>query len=118
MSLQIVYIKKKNTEGEERILLLAGADLNLNDYAIIDSTYENGAKSNLLRHFYRFPDFTLKKGQYVLLCTGEGEDGTGKYNGVHFCRRVFWGLKKPILNDNQIESIEVLKVETISIKKV
>jgi len=119
MSLEIVYINnEEDAKIKEGILLIAKDDLNLKDFALVDNTFKNSKTSNVLRHFFKFPEYPLNKGQYVLLFTGIGDDHNGVYKDKHFCRKIFWGLKKSILNDDEIESIEVLKVSTIDKKRI
>jgi hypothetical protein len=98
-------------------MFIAEEDLLLSNYAVIDTTYNNGQVSNLNRNFYRFPTKIVKKGEYVILYTQKGKDFLGKTNMGLICHYFYWGLAKEILNNNEVESIQVLKVQTVSTKK-
>lgn len=117
--LKIIKVQKEGTENDEYILLQAEAELNLKDYAVVDRTYgKDGKVSNIHRHFFRFTSHILKKGDHVALFTKKGIDTEGKLKDKSYCRFVYWNFDKPVLNDSQIESIEVLKVSTVNTKKV
>ena len=117
--LKINNIQKKGDQDDEYIVFKAESDLNLKDYAVVDRTYtKSGKVSNIHRHYFRFPDFALKKGQYVALFTKKGTDRDGTVGSGAFCRFVYWNFDKPILNDSEVESIQLLKVSTIETKKL
>ncbi|MYY44357.1 MULTISPECIES: hypothetical protein [Weeksellaceae] len=116
--LNIKRVQKKGDENDEYILLQAASDLNLKNYAVVDRTYSKDKVSNIHRHYYRFESFVLKKGQYVALFSKKGSDKDGTTSSDAYCRYVYWNFDKPILNDSQVESIEVLEVKTIETKKV
>lgn len=118
MSLKITNIQKQGTENSEYILLKAESDLNLSDFAVVDRTYKDGKVSNIHKHYFRFPSYSLKSGQYVALFTGKGTDKDGTTSEKHFCKYVYWGFEKPILNDVEIESIQVLKIQVVDSRNV
>lgn len=117
MSLKITRIEKNDSGSSEYIMFRAEEDLQLSSYAVIDTTYSNAQVSNLNRHFYRFPNKTVKKGEYVILYTQKGKDFLGKTKLSNVCHYFYWGLAKEILNNDDVESIQVLKVKTIDTKK-
>lgn len=117
--LNIIRIQKKGDQDDEYILFQAASDLNLKNYAVVDRTYNKDKKvSDIHRHYYRFESFVLKKGQYVALRTKKGTDKDGTTTSGAYCRYVHWNFDKPILNDTEVESIEVLEVKTIETKKI
>lgn len=117
VSLEIIDIHNNGDAAEEYILLRAIASVNLNDYAVIDRTFdEDGSVSNIHRHFYRFPVQEVKEGEYVSLRTGKGTYKYDKLKNGKPVHRFYWGSETPIWNDGNIESAEVLKVATVARK--
>lgn len=115
MSLQISRLAKDGDASQEYLLLQATADINLNDYAVVDKTFdEEGKPSNVMRHFFRFPKKEIKKGEYVSLRTGKGNSELGKTKQGEIVHRIYWGSDAPIWNDANRECAEVLKVETLA----
>lgn len=116
MSLKINSLKKDGNALKEYLLLEATENINLSDYAIVDRTFDaDGNVSNLFKHFFRFPPIMLNKGEQVLLFTGKGINGKGLRRGsgilVH---SIYWGSDAPVWNDANTESVEVLKVATVT----
>lgn len=117
MSLEIININNKGTASEEYILLKAAKTINLNNYAVVDRTFdEEGNVSNIFRHFYRFPSQQVKEGEYVSLWTKKGTYQYGTTTEGNPVHRFYWGSDAAIWNDANIESAEVLRVETVSRK--
>ncbi|MBN8876745.1 MAG: hypothetical protein J0I32_04310 [Sphingobacteriales bacterium] len=115
MSLRIDNLKKDGDASEEYLLLEATENINLHDYAVVDRTFDtNGDLSNLFRHYFRFPAIHVKKGEFVSLRTGKGTYVVGKTTNGHPVHRIYWGSDAPIWNDNNIETVEVLRVATIA----
>jgi hypothetical protein len=118
MSLQIVAIENNGKASEEYILLRAIQQINLDSFAVVDRTFDkDGNVSNVFRHFYRFPSQIVQKDEYVSLRTGKGtyQYGTLK-DGVSPVHRFYWGSDTAVWNDGNVESAEVLKVQTVSRK--
>ena len=116
MSLQINKIEKKGDASQEYLLMMATEDLNLENYAVVDRTFDkNGDVSNLFRHTFRFPEKQVRKGDYVSLRTGSGTDETITLNDKPL-HRFHWGSATPVWNDDSAESVEVWKVATIDRK--
>jgi len=73
MNLEIIGVADNATD-EERVVLYALADCNLNDYLLFDSTYDKeGNISNEYRHMFVFPAQQVKKGDFIWIYTKEGE---------------------------------------------
>lgn len=117
MSLEIVTIQNNGDASEEYVLLKATKAVNLNSFAVVDRTFdEDGNISNIHRHFYRFPSQLVKEGEYVSLRTSKGTYKYDKLKDDGPVHRFYWGSEAPIWNDSNIESAEVLKVETVNKK--
>jgi hypothetical protein len=117
MSLQIDKLQKDGDASQEYLLFKATKDLNLNDYAVVDRTYDaEGKISNVFRHFFRFPELQIKKGEFVSLRTGKGDYKLAKLEGGQPVHRFYWGSDAPIWNDTNVESAELLNVATVSKK--
>ncbi len=117
MSLEIVNINNKGNASEEYILLKATKTINLINYAVVDRTFDKeGNVSNIFRHFYRFPSQQVKEGEYVSLWTKKGVYQLGKTADGSPVHRFYWGSDAAIWNDANVESAEVLRVETVDKK--
>lgn len=78
MSLKIINLIKDGGRDNEYILLEATQNVNIGSYAIVDRTFnKNGNLSNVHKHFYRFSSKDVKKGEFVSLRTGKGENTIG-----------------------------------------
>lgn len=102
---------------EEYVRLRARLDVNLREYAIVDKTYDkDGNVSNKFRHIYRFPDVTVKMGEFIRLHSGKGryhrQDNSNNTVTHHF----YWNADENIWNDGGDE-VTLIKYEVIS-KKV
>lgn len=99
-NLRLIEVRGVNTK-DERVFMRAAEDLNLGNYIVTDTTYdENGNVSNKARHVYEFANKSIKQGEYVALYSKEGkyelttvEDGTPLH-------RFYWGLGYTIWNDD------------------
>lgn len=118
MSLEIRSIHNNGNASEEYIILQATKQINLNNYAVVDRTFdENGNVSNIFRHFYRFPSQIVQQNEYVSLRTNKGTYVRGTLDdNISTVHRFYWGSDAAIWNDGNIESAEVLRVETVSRK--
>jgi hypothetical protein len=117
MSLQIVLIQNNGDASEEYVLLKATRAINLNNYAIVDRTFdEEGNVSNIHRHFYRFPLQEVREGEYISLRTSKGNYKYGTLKDGSPVHRFYWGSDAPIWNDSNAESAEVLELKTVNRK--
>jgi hypothetical protein len=82
--------------AEERLVLRALTDADIGMYMILDATFqENGLVTNTFRHPYWFEDKAIKKGEFVVLYTKEGD--YSKHGNTHF---FYYGSKHNVWNDN------------------
>jgi len=99
MNITIRGVRDNGTLSDERLVLVVEEDLDIGEYCVADTTYiKEGTVSNKLRHFYWFPDKSIKKGDLVVLYTKSGKysyrenkDGTKS----HF---FYWGLDNTVWN--------------------
>jgi len=117
MSLEILSIKGHGDAKNEYIMLRATADINLFDYAITDTTYNNGKKSNIMRHYFRFPKLLVKKNERIGLFTKKGAYSKGQTTLSYTFHRLYWNSDAPIWNDDNPDVAELLKVATIEKKQ-
>jgi len=117
MSLKIHAVHNHGDAEQEYIFLEATSDIDLGNYAVVDRTFnKDGKLSNVHRHYFRFPNKSIKNGDFVSLRTSVGKyelDKTNKGNPLH---RFYWGSKAPIWNDANTEQAELLKVSTVEYK--
>lgn len=117
MSLIFNTIHKEGDAKEEYILLKATETVNAGDYAIVDRTFdEYGIVSNIHKHYFRFPEQEINKGEYVALRTGKGKYNQGTLKDGSIVHRFYFNSDAPILNDDEIEKLELLKVQTVATK--
>lgn len=117
MSLEILSIKKHGDAKNEYVMLKATADINLFDYAILDTTFNNGKTSNIMRHYFRFPKLLVKKDERVALNTRKGTYSKGLTSLDNVLHNLYWNSDAPIWNDDNPDLAELLKVATISKKQ-
>lgn len=100
MKVEIVAINKAGKANEEYIALKVLEDCNLKYYMIADTTYVNeSAISNKVRHTYWFASCDVKKGDFVWLFSGKGED-TKRGNSTNTTTHLrFWGLGGAVWNN-------------------
>ncbi|RSK50117.1 hypothetical protein [Hymenobacter rigui] len=91
-----------NEKGKvEKIFVQAVRDVNLSDYLIYDTTFDDEEDfSNKGRHVYRFPTYQLAKGERAVLWIAEGPRGA-KPTTIHEkpAQRFYWGRKGPVINN-------------------
>lgn len=115
MSIRIIRLQKDGDIGKEYLLLQATAAINSGDYAVIDTTFKNGKRSNINRHYFRLlPSVAIAKDEYILLWTKKGTYHKGKLGGGEPAHIFYYGSDSPIWNDADAENVEVLKVQTIA----
>jgi hypothetical protein len=79
MALEIKRVQNASTPSKEYVVLKANEDTDLHYWAVVDSTFNaDGSMSNEYRHIYFFPAKQLKKGEWVVLYSGTGTNGTVK----------------------------------------
>lgn len=101
MKLEIISVHNHGNHKEEYVLLKAHDDCDIGRYQLCDSTYTaDGRVSNKLRHTYWFPDKDIKKGDLVSVWTKDGTNTTDKNSSGTLIHRFYWGLSKPVWNDN------------------
>lgn len=77
MELEIKSVHNASTPSGEYVILRATEDTNLYYFAVVDSTFNgDGSMSNEHRHVYFFPAKSIKKGDWVVLYSGTGTNGT------------------------------------------
>lgn len=100
MILKIIGIKDHQDMDKQRLVLQATDDGNLINYAVVDNTFTTkGELSNKHRHFYSFPDYEVKKGDYVVLYTKQGTD-TPQKHGEDQYHYFFWNLEVSVWNED------------------
>lgn len=101
MKLKITSVKNQGDANKEYVMLKALEDCNLNNYMILDNTYDAaGEPSNKSRHIYIFPDFSVKAGQYVCVSTRKGKYKLGKTDKGNPLHYFYWGLEHSVWNDD------------------
>ena len=113
MELKIVEIRDRG-EKKERIFIEVLGDCNLHDFIVYDETFdEDGKKSNVWPHMYRFENYKVYKGEFVSLRIHKGNNQKGHLSdGKTVCHYFYWGFDSnlSILN-NDGDTIHLVKIE-------
>ena len=82
-------------KGEENELLSmeVTGNGNLKGRMLVDQTFNSGEPSNKLRHVFVFPDKEVKKGDFIRLYTGKGENRTETNNNGDTVHCFYWGFE-------------------------
>jgi hypothetical protein len=117
MSLELLKPVNSNNPKEERASMEVLADLDLEEYAIVDKTFDTkGQASNIHRHIYRFKSKKVKKGDIVRLISGVGSDTetTGTYKETSRKVHVFyWNSDSCIWNNNGQDKVILIQYKII-----
>lgn len=117
MALELLKIENSNTATGEFVRLKATAQVNISSYAVVDRTFDGkGNPTNIYRHFFRFPDLVIGKGDFIRLYTGKGKDSTYTNDKGTTTYQFYWGSDECIWNDNGGDAAELLYVKTIERK--
>lgn len=119
MKIQILKIREHGNAAKEYVFMRANEDLDLGDYAIVDTTFNRkGDISNVMRHFYRFPKgYMVKKDERVVLNTYKGKDNANSKSTLGYKIHEFhWGSSAAIWNDENPDVAELLYVRTVERK--
>lgn len=101
MNLLVLLLEAQGSADDECLILTATGDCDLGDFAVIDRTYRNdGAGSDLLRHFFWFPSLQLKDGDYVRLHSGHGFRKSERNEEGSMTHSIYWNLESPVWNDS------------------
>ena len=110
MELEIHRVQNASTPAGEVVILRALADTNLHYFAVVDATFNaDGSMSNEHRHVYFFPRKALKKDEWVVLCSGKGTNGTGKFRDGESYHLFFWQSGTCIWNNNGADKASLIK---------
>lgn len=99
---QIELIKIVATSlEEERVVMKATEDCNLNSFILFDTTYdENGIVTNKHRHMFIFPDLNVKKGDFIWVYTQKGISGNHLNTSKTTTHKLYWNLDGQIWNNS------------------
>lgn len=100
MKLEILSVHNQGNYEKEHVFLKATEDCDVGRYVLADTSYTSaGRVSNKLRHVFWFPDKNVKRGEYVSVWTGSGQDTMTKTDPGAPVHRFYWGLKSSVWND-------------------
>ncbi|MEX2410160.1 MAG: hypothetical protein WD607_02105 [Candidatus Paceibacterota bacterium] len=100
MNLEIISIHNNGDQNKEYVLMKVLQNCDAGHYILADSTYtDDGKISNKVRHTYWIPDKEVEKGDLISIWTKDGKNTTSKTDSGTPIHRFFWGLNKPVWND-------------------
>lgn len=80
--------------GDEQIVFKVLEDTNMSYYLLLDNTYdETGQVSNVHRHCFVFPNVNVKRGDYIILYTGVGQQKSFKNKAQTITYVFYWGFE-------------------------
>jgi len=111
--LKITTIINGTKPEKEYVELFAKQDVDLTNFAILDRTFDKEKKaSNIHRHFYKFPNKELKKGEYIRIYTGKGKPETGEAKAgdkaviLHYA---YWNMDECIWNNDALDRATLIE---------
>ncbi|MEE5086703.1 MULTISPECIES: hypothetical protein [unclassified Pseudomonas] len=118
MDLKVMSVGGQGDQKSEYVALQATKDCNLNNYMIFDETYkDDGSASNKHRHIFIFPDWTIKKGEFIFLFTRPGSNNRGVTQQKNPASYFYWGLKSSVWNEEG-DKVHIVKTESKATFKV
>ena len=111
MELKILKIQDRGTK-DERIFIKILDDCNIGKFIVHDETFdEEGNKSNIWPHMYRFKHHDVKQGEYISLHIHQGKDRVGKTTQGNKCYIFYWGFDEDcsVFNSNS-DTIHLIKI--------
>lgn len=85
-------------EQKERIAMVTAADVDLKFYVVMVVKRSTKGFENLPLHTYWFIPKSVKTGDHIVLCTGEGTDSEKKNNDGTTSHFLYWGLPNPVFS--------------------
>jgi hypothetical protein len=99
MDITIHSVDNKGDLTNEAIWFVIKEDINIGKYILSDTTYlESGEVSNELRHIYLFPNKNLKKGDWVVLYTKNGNNSSFLNKTKTTTHIYYWNLGHSVWN--------------------
>lgn len=98
-SLKLLPPENGNTPDKEVIRIRVLADTLLSLYAVIDKTFGPKGETDKFRHIYRFPGRSVKKGDWIRLYSGKGDNKQTKTKDGETVHHFYWGSDSCIWND-------------------
>ncbi|WP_339508246.1 hypothetical protein [Pseudomonas sp. RL_35y_Pfl2_P42] len=118
MDLTVVSVGGQGDQKGEYVALRAKEDCNLSGYMIFDETYKNdGSASNKHRHVFIFPNWTVKKDEYIFLFTRSGKNERGMTQKQTPASYFYWGLKSSVWNEGG-DKVHLIKTASATAFKV
>ncbi|MGZ5242968.1 MAG: hypothetical protein ACXWW0_03760 [Bacteroidia bacterium] len=116
----LIRLATEGTPDQEYILIKVRENLNLGDYAVIDSTYDaQNNVSNLNRHIFWFPPQEVNVNDFVVLYTGRRGGRKARWNNRSgtITWAFYWGNDHCIWND-AADVAAILKVSVEASSRV
>lgn len=118
MKLKILLINNSDDINKEYVRLKVLDDCDLNDFALVDTTFtEDGDISNKHRHFYWFPTTLVKKGDFVRLYSGTNTGDKPNIKADVTVHIFYWEQGSPVWNNDGDEA-SLLEIKVHDIKTV
>ena len=118
MSLVIRGARHKGILAEEKIVLVAEADMDIGQYILFDTTYISDSEiSSKVRHSFWLPDFKVDAGDLVVVYTKDGTQKQKTNEDQSKTLFLYWGLGRTVWNQGE-DCAVLVKVDGWSMKRV
>ena len=119
MSIILNSVDNAEKPSLEFVWLEVIAKTNTKNYAIVDRTFDSKDKiSNEFRHIFIFPDLEVEKGEWIILCTGNGTYEKVKSKSNVYVHKLFWNSSECVWNNSGGDTATLIKYSAIKSVKV
>ena len=104
MNLKITAIRDAGDLYKERIVMRVMKSVDIGDYAILRTGFQNQELDTRIKNAYWFPNKDVQLGDYVIVYTKRGIDRYREFN-AHISHFFYWGLSEPIWHTPDISAV-------------
>lgn len=104
MNLKITAIRDAGDLSKERVVMRALKAVDVGDYAILQTGFQNQELDTRIKNTYWFPNKHVQIGDYVIVYTKRGIDRDREFN-EHISHFFYWGLSNSIWDTPDISAV-------------
>ena len=99
MLISINKLKGKGDLDDERLVMEAGMNLDVGDYAVFQTGYSNGGPTIKVHHAYWFPNKEVREGDLIILYTRAGSQHERRSEDGGTSHFYYWNKKSAIWDE-------------------